>query len=291
MSSPYAEFQKQTLYVVATPIGQLSDFSSRAKEVLASVQTVVAEDTRRARHLLQSLALSVPILSAHLRKEQHAAENVIKQLEAGNSVALISDAGTPGISDPGGIVVRAVLEAGYRVVPIPGACSAIAAWSASGFTETTFLFYGFLPAKTVARQHVLMTLSSYAFPIIFYEAPHRIHAMLQDLFTVLGDRTITVARELTKTYETIRRGSLADLLAWAKEDQNIDRGELVVIIEGAPTVVETQLDEATQACLQEMLTVSSLVSAVGWIQRLTSYPKDVIYKAALSLKEKMIHDE
>jgi 16S rRNA (cytidine1402-2'-O)-methyltransferase len=274
-----------TLYVVALPIGHSDDLTPRARTTLLQVDAIVAEDTRRAKLLAQSLQLKAPILSTHLRDEHRAATTLLERLAQGQSLALISDAGTPAISDPGGWVVQQALEQGYRVIPIPGACAAVVAWSAAGFTETAFLFYGFLPSKKQARRQTLETLKTLAYPIIFYEAPHRIQEMLADSLAILGNRTATVARELTKTYETIQRGSLESLNTWAQNDTNVSRGELIVIVEGlAPESTPDILPAHIVDCLSEMLADNSLVSSVAWIQRLTGLPKDIIYQTALKLK-------
>ena len=274
-----------TLYSVAISIGHHGDITPRAREVLASVHAIVAEDTRRARLLTQALQVSTPILPVHLRNEQQASEQILKRLAQGESLALISDAGTPAISDPGGCVVRHALENHYPVVPIPGACSAIVAWSASGFTETSFLFYGFLPSKKQARCNVLENLKNLTHPTIFYEAPHRIQEMLHDMLSVFGNRTATVARELTKTYETIHRNTLEHLNTWAQTDPTVSRGELVVIVEGLSQQTPDQLPEHALKCLKEMLENNSLVSSVQWLHSLTNLPKDLIYQTALKLKQ------
>jgi 16S rRNA (cytidine1402-2'-O)-methyltransferase len=280
-----------TLFVVATPIGNLQDISQRAQSILSSVYSIVAEDTRHAKHLTQCLGIQTSVLSIHLRNEQAAAERVLTLLKEGHHLALISDAGTPGVSDPGGWVVRAALSEGLSVVPVPGACSATAAWSASGFTETQFLFYGFLPSKSQARRNTLTRLSTHTTPIIFYEAPHRIRDMLNDVFEVFGNRTACIARELTKNYETLSRGELKTLIEYAQNEPNIERGELVVIVEGCPDDTADELDAIALECLQDMLQSNSLVSAVSWVQKLTGLPRDLIYKRALLLKESSLESD
>ncbi len=280
-----------TLFVVATPIGNLQDMSQRAQKVLSEVHSIVAEDTRHAKHLTQCLGIQTSILPIHLRNEHAAAERVITLLKEGHHLALISDAGTPGVSDPGGWVVRTALSENITVVPLPGACSATVAWSASGFTESQFLFYGFLPPKTQARRTVLAELAIHPFPIIFYEAPHRIKEMLNDLFEVLGNRTACITRELTKNYETISRGELKALIDYAQGEPNIERGELVVIVEGCKNEPSEGLDSSALECLEDMLMSNSLVSAVKWVQKLTGLPRDIIYKQALILKNSEGDDE
>ena len=190
------------LYVVATPIGNLGDITLRALEVLKGVDAIAAEDTRHTSGLLSHFGISKKLIAVHQHNEQQSAEALVARLQAGESIALVTDAGTPGISDPGAIVVAAVRAAGFKVVPIPGASAAIAALSASGITQNGFYFVGFLPASGAARRKMLETLKAQTVTLVFYEAPHRIVECVQDLAKILGEaRQITLARELTKTFE------------------------------------------------------------------------------------------
>jgi len=200
-----------TLYVVATPIGNLGDITLRAIETLKTVDAIAAEDTRHTSGLLSHFGLSKKLIAVHEHNEHQSAEKLLLQLQAGENIALVTDAGTPGISDPGAVVVDAVRNAGVKVVPIPGVSAVIAALSASGIVQNGFLFHGFLPASGAARRKVLEALSSQAVTLVFYEAPHRIIESIVDMANVLGStRHITIARELTKTFETIHRCALGE---------------------------------------------------------------------------------
>ena len=223
------------LYVVPTPLGNLADLTRRAEEVLRSVPWVAAEDTRHSGPLLKHIGSSARMLPAHRHNEHEAAARIVERLQAGESVALISDAGTPGISDPGARIVAAVRAAGCQVVPLPGPCAATTALSASGLLDEHFLFYGFLPNKGGQRRQVIEGLCDYPCALVFYEAPHRILETVADLASMLGERTLVIARELTKLFETIHSGPLTATLDWLKEDPNRQRGEFVLIVSGAPT--------------------------------------------------------
>ncbi|MGB9494352.1 MAG: 16S rRNA (cytidine(1402)-2'-O)-methyltransferase [Azonexus sp.] len=223
------------LYVVPTPLGNLADLTRRAEEVLRSVPWVAAEDTRHSGPLLKHIGSSARMLPAHRHNEHEAAARIVERLQAGESVALISDAGTPGISDPGARIVAAVRAAGCQVVPLPGPCAATTALSASGLLDEHFLFYGFLPNKGGQRRQVIEELCDYPCALVFYEAPHRILETVADLASMLGERTLVIARELTKLFETIHSGPLTATLDWLKEDPNRQRGEFVLIVSGAPT--------------------------------------------------------
>lgn len=221
------------LYVVATPIGNLGDISQRAIEVLREVELIAAEDTRHSAHLLQYFDITSPVLAYHDHSDQRAQHRIVSCLQSGGSVALISDAGTPLISDPGYRLVRTVQQLGLRVVPVPGACAAIAALSASGLPTDRFLFEGFLPAKAGTRRNRLQALSRESASLVFYEAPHRVLACLQDMAAVFGgDREVVLARELTKTFETLRCAPLAELVEFVAADSNQQRGEIVLVVAG-----------------------------------------------------------
>ena len=236
MSSP-------RLYVVATPIGNLGDLSPRAQQILAEVDLIAAEDTRHSGKLLQHFNIKANLISVHDHNERQRASLIIDRLAAGESVALVSDAGTPIISDPGFVLVRAVKEAGFEVSPVPGCCAFVAALSASGMPSDRFSFIGFLPAKSGARVKALEALADRQETLIFYESTHRIVDSLKDMAQALGyQRRVCVARELTKTFETIHTDTLGAVIEWMLADANQQRGEFVVIVEGAEPV-ETLLTQ------------------------------------------------
>jgi 16S rRNA (cytidine1402-2'-O)-methyltransferase len=223
-----------TLYVVATPIGNLGDLSTRAKEVLAGVHQIAAEDTRHSRHLLQACGIATPLTSLHEHNETRKSDELIARLQAGESIALISDAGTPLISDPGFELVLAARARGVPVVVVPGPCAAIAALSIAGLPTDRFAFEGFLPAKSSARRAQLESLKDDARTLVFYEAPHRLSEVLRDLRDVLGnERPAAVCRELTKRFETIYTGALDDLTRRAEADADMSRGEIVLVVGGS----------------------------------------------------------
>jgi 16S rRNA (cytidine1402-2'-O)-methyltransferase len=222
------------LYVVATPLGNLADLTRRAEDVLRRVPWVAAEDTRHSGPLLKQLGSPARTLPAHRHNEHEAAARIVDRLKAGEAVALISDAGTPGISDPGARIVAAVRAAGCKVIPLPGPCAATTALSASGLIDEHFLFHGFLPSKAGQRRKVIGELRGHSCALVFYEAPHRILETVADLAAVLGERTLVIARELTKLFESIHSGPLTAALEWLKEDPNRQRGEFVLIVSGAP---------------------------------------------------------
>ena len=221
------------LWVIATPIGNLSDFSARACEVLQQVDEVLAEDTRHSKRLLSEYNISKPVSALHEHNETARIDALVTQMHAGKSFALLSDAGTPLVSDPGYRLVRACGEAELLVSTVPGACAAIAALSVAGLPSDQFHFYGFLPGKANARRQQLQTLDNQQGSLIFYESPRRLIATLEDMFAVFGsDREACLCREMTKQFETIRRLPLQKLLAWVKEDTNQQRGEIVIVVSG-----------------------------------------------------------
>lgn len=222
-----------SLYVVATPIGNLEDLSPRAARLLGEVAVIAAEDTRHTGRLLRHLGLSVPMLSLHEHNEAARVEQLDARLAAGESIALVSDAGTPLISDPGFVLVRELRARGRRIVPVPGACALVAALSAAGLPTDRFTFQGFLPAKGAGRRARLEALATREETLVFYESPHRIRDTLADLATVVGERRLVLARELTKTFETFLDGSAGELLARMEVDPDQARGEFVVMVAGA----------------------------------------------------------
>jgi len=233
-----------TLFVVATPIGNLGDLTPRAREVLGQVAAICAEDTRRTRQLLGHFGIERPLLALHEHNEQAQAALLVERLRGGDSLALVSDAGTPLVSDPGFRLVRAAREAGLRVSPVPGACAAIAALSAAGLPSDRFVFEGFLPAKAGARRERLSRLAGEPRTLVFYESAHRIEASLADMAAAFGpERPAVLARELTKLFETVLDGSLGALQARVAADPDQRRGEFVLLVQGAGEDAEAQVAE------------------------------------------------
>lgn len=272
------------LYVVPTPLGNLQDMSLRAVDVLKAVSWVAAEDTRHSQPLLRHFGSSARLLPAHQHNEEKAAQQVIGKLEAGESVALVSDAGTPAVSDPGARIVARVREAGYKVVPLPGPCAAVTALSASGLDAPHFLFYGFLPTKAGQRQRELEVLASLPYTLVFYEAPHRVLESVAALAEVLGaERSIVFARELTKLFETVHRCPLGQALAWLKEDANRQRGEFVLLVEGAPAGQDDgQGERILKLLLADGLPVKQCAKLAAEI---TGASKNELYQRALALRD------
>lgn len=233
-----------TLYIVATPIGNLGDISARALEVLGSVDAICAEDTRHTRQLLSHFAMERPLLALHQHNEEAQAGQLVARLQSGDSLALVSDAGTPLVSDPGFRLVRAARAAGIRVSPVPGACAAIAALSVAGIASDRFAFEGFLPVKSGARRERLARLAAEPRTLVFYESAHRIDESLADMAAAFGpDRRAVLARELTKLFETVLDGGLSELLARVQADPNQRKGEFVLVVEGVGDEAESQLIE------------------------------------------------
>lgn len=273
------------LYVVATPIGNLADITLRALEVLRAADTIAAEDTRNTRHLLQHHGVTDgKLLALHQHNERAAAERIIGLLQQGQRVVLVTDAGTPAVSDPGAVLVEAVQRAGFRVIPIPGASAAIAALSASGLAAPHFLFYGFLPNKSAARRAALQALAQQTCTLVFYEAPHRIVECTTDLLAVFGpEREIVFARELTKLFEHIHRCKLGEAPSWLDRDPNNQRGEFVVLVSGAAE--QTGLDAATEHTLAVLLAALPLKQAVQLAAQITDASKNALYQRALEIKQ------
>ncbi len=280
---------KCALYVVATPIGNLSDISLRALEVLAHVDVIAAEHVQNSRHLLSyhSIALKhTQLIALHQHNEAAIANKIRAFLAEGKSVALITDAGTPAISDPGAMLVQRVREKAFTVVPVPGANAAVCALSAAGITDPHFLFYGFLPAKSGLRQRELKTLAPLHYTLIFYEAPHRIMESLEDMATILGaQRQLTIARELTKLFETIHTCSLSEATAWIAADMHRQKGEFVLIVSGAPVREKTAVSEHSLHMLQILMTELPLKQAVKLAAEISGENKKALYQLALSMKE------
>ncbi len=277
---------KATLYVVATPIGNLSDITLRALETLRTVDVIAAEDTRVTVRLLDRHGISGKLLAVHEHNERRAAERLVGLLAEGKAVALVTDAGTPGVADPGAQVVAAVREAGYTVVPLPGPNAAVAALSASGFAADRFLFCGFLPARAAERRRTLAELATQTATLVFYEAPHRIVDSVADICSALGgERDIVFARELTKIHETVHRCRLDAAVDWLQADENRRRGEFVLIVAGAPEARqdgEVDVEHVLKILLGEL----PLKQAVALAVRLTGGNRSALYQRALGLKGK-----
>lgn len=274
--------------MVATPIGNLSDITLRAIETLKMVDAIAAEDTRHTSGLLAHLGISKKMIAVHEHNEQQSAEKLLNALQAGEHIALVTDAGTPAVSDPGAIVVDAAHKAGIKVVPVPGVSAVIAALSASGITQNGFLFYGFLPASSAARKKILTELKPQTVSLVFYEAPHRILESIADFTTIFGDaRQIVFARELTKTFETIYRCALGDALNWLNHDANQQRGEFVLLVAPEPAKVEEELDEQSLKTLGLLLAELPLKQAVKLAVEITGKKKNALYEAALKRKQSM----
>lgn len=274
-----------TLYVVATPIGNLGDITLRALETLKQVDAIAAEDTRHTVGLLRHFGISKPLIAVHEHNEQQSAEHLLKRLQAGDSIALVTDAGTPAVSDPGAVVVHAVRAAGVAVVPVPGASAVITALSAAGIAQPGFWFEGFLPASGAQRRKRLEQLKLLPGTVVIYEAPHRIVECMEDMQAVLEvTRMVTIARELTKTFETIHACLLTDAVDWLKSDANQQRGEFVVLMH--PPVVQKQagLDDAVLRILQRLLQELPLKQAVALAIDITGHKKNELYEAALAMK-------
>jgi 16S rRNA (cytidine1402-2'-O)-methyltransferase len=276
-----------TLYVVATPIGNLEDISARALRVLADVALIAAEDTRHSARLMQHFGIATPLAACHEHNERDEGGRFIRRLLAGEDVALISDAGTPLISDPGYHLVKAARAAGIRVVPIPGACALISALSAAGLPSDRFIFEGFLPAKQVARRSRLEHLREEPRTLIFYEAPHRILDALNDLEAVFGpDRPAVLGRELTKTFETLHGLPLAQLRAWVESDSNQQRGECVLVVGGwqAPQGGDAA-DANTLRVLRLLLAELPVKRAAAVAAEITGVKKNLLYQLALQERQ------
>lgn len=274
------------IYIVATPIGNLQDLSPRAIEVLRDVDLIWAEDTRHTRKLLNHFNIDTPAKALHDHNEKQISAQVCNRVLGGETCALVSDAGTPLISDPGFVLVREAHARGIQVSPIPGPSAVIAALSASGLPSDRFVFEGFLPAKSVARKEKLKALQSETGTLIFYESPRRLQETADDMCAILGgERRVVIARELTKLYETIRQMSLNELVQFLVEDENQSRGELVLLVEGnhEPAGEEVMLD--INVLLQELVEQLPVKQAAALAAKLTGKKKNALYEQLLQLKE------
>ncbi|MGL5758049.1 16S rRNA (cytidine(1402)-2'-O)-methyltransferase [Plesiomonas sp.] len=271
-----------TLYIVPTPIGNLDDITQRALKVLQQVDLVAAEDTRHSGLLLQHFGIQARFFALHDHNEQQKAEVLVEKLLQGHSIALISDAGTPLISDPGFHLVRRCREAQISVIPLPGPCAAIAALSASGIASDRFCFEGFLPAKSKGRQDTLRAILEEPRTLIFYESTHRLLDSLQDMVTVLGvDRYVVLARELTKTWETIHGAPVGELLAWVQEDEVRRRGEMVLVVEGAKPAEDDALSSLVIKTLSLLAQDLPLKKAAALTAEIHGVKKNALYRYGL----------
>lgn len=271
------------LYVVATPIGNLGDISSRAVDVLSTVDAVLAEDTRHSTRLLNHLNIKTRILALHDHNERAVVTRMVARLEAGETMALISDAGTPLISDPGYLLVRASRERGIKVAPVPGASALLAALSVCGLPTAKFSFEGFLPAASGARRSTLERLQYEDRTLIFFEAPHRIVDCVRDAADIFGaDREAVVARELTKSFETILSGRLDELLATIVDDENQRKGEFVLLVSGASDQDASWAN--SRQTLELLLAELPVKRAVALAAKITGEKKNRLYRAALEIR-------
>lgn len=272
-----------SLYVVATPLGNLHDITLRALAVLGAVDVIAAEDTRHSQRLLDACGIRTRMVAVHQHNEQAAAGQLVGLLAAGQQVALVTDAGTPAVSDPGARLVARVREAGHPVVPLPGPCAAVAALSVSGFAEAGFRFVGFLPAKSAARCAVLAGLREVPDALVFYEAPHRIVECVADMAQVFGaGREILIAREMTKLHEQIARLPLGEAAAWFAADANRSRGEFVLVLAGAPARIG--LSAEAERILGLLLGELPLKAAARLAADISGESKNALYARALELK-------
>ncbi len=264
------------LYVVSTPIGNLRDITERARSILADVDWIAAEDTRHSGPLVRQLGIDTRLISCHDHNEAQRAPELVARLRGGESGALISDAGTPLVSDPGFRLVRACQDAGVRVVPVPGASALLAALAVAGQPSDRFLFEGFLPAKGAAREQALQRLAAAQLTTIIYEAPHRVLALLEALAPkVSPERQLTLCRELTKRFETVRRAPVAEILDWVRNDSDQQRGELVLVL--APAAESQQLGERDRALAQALLEELPLSRAARILAAHTGLKRQQLY--------------
>ena len=273
-----------SLFIVATPIGNLQDMTPRALEVLSRVGLIAAEDTRHSGRLLQHFGIATPTTACHDHNERDKSARLVERMLAGEDMALISDAGTPLISDPGYHLVRAAREAGVRVCPIPGPCALVAALSAAGLPSDRFAFEGFLPAKASGRRQRLQALAAEPRTWMLYEAPHRLLECLEDMRDILGpDRQVVLARELTKTFETIRGAPVGELVEWVRSDSDQQRGECVLVVEAMPARdEEAGLDPEAERVLDVLLEELPVKQAAALAAKITGQKKNRLYQIALA---------
>ncbi|WP_226702249.1 16S rRNA (cytidine(1402)-2'-O)-methyltransferase [Microbulbifer elongatus] len=273
------------LYIVATPIGNLADMVPRAVEVLQSADLVAAEDTRHSQRLFSHFSIETPLVAYHDHSDDQRTTKILQRLEQGQTVALISDAGTPLISDPGYRLVREARERGIKVVPIPGPCAFVAALSAAGLPSDRFTFEGFLPAKPLAREKALQALAAETRTMVFYEAPHRVLDTLETMRQVFGDtREAVIARELTKAFETIHQLPLAELVEWVRADSNQQRGEIALLVRGAAERKSSELDAEAERVMKLLLAELPPKRAAAVAAEITGVNKKLLYNWSLGQK-------
>src|SRR5574337_1152443 len=277
-----------TLYVVATPIGNLTDISDRARQILSSVNVIAAEDTRHSKKLLMAFGIQTPLIAMHEHNEKIIADDIISRIKQGQSVALISDAGTPLIQDPGFRLVQKAQEEHILISPVPGPCAFVAALSVAGLATDRFVFEGFLPIKKEARLKRMQLLAQEERTIIFYEAPHRIISFIEELEKIIeGQRQIVIARELTKTFETIHKTTVSQLKQWLLADSNQQRGEFVVLLEGAQAKTSDEqakiIDQ--KQVLEILLQELPVKQAASLAAKILHASKNELYQLALELKK------
>ena len=278
-------FKKGSLYIVATPIGNMGDMTERALKTLIDVDVIAVEDTRRSGQLLHNFEISTPMIAVHEHNERQICDSLLERIERGENIALISDAGTPLLSDPGYFLVNQARERGLNVVPIPGVSAVITALSVAGLPTDRFIFEGFLPSKSSARQQKLENLKDDGRTLIFYEAPHRIIEMLKDCQKVFGgQRKVVIARELTKTFETVHGDVLDGLIPWVEADENQKKGEFVVLVQGAETREDTGVDAESERILLILLKDLPVKQAAALAANITGLKKNALYQYALQLK-------
>jgi 16S rRNA (cytidine1402-2'-O)-methyltransferase len=271
--------------VVATPIGNLADITERARQVLSTVDFIAVEDSRHSRSLLNHLQIHKPMVSLHEHNERQRYPALLERIKSGESMALISDAGTPLISDPGYHLVKHARQQGIAVIPIPGACALVAALSVSGLPTDHFRFEGFLPPKQAARRSRLEQLIEQSCTLVFYESSHRIKACIADMVSILGaEREAVLARELTKMYETIIAGTLADIATSLEQDTNQTRGEFVVMIKGLSKSASAGVTEEARMLLQLLLKELPLKTATSVVSKYFNLSKNEVYQTALAIK-------
>lgn len=283
--SSLISIKPSTLYIVATPIGNLGDITLRAIETLKNVDLIAAEDTRHSGLLLQHFAIEGRLYPLHDHNEQQKTEALIEKLKSGLSIALISDAGTPLINDPGYHLVKACYQNQITVVPVPGACAAITALSVSGLPTDRFCYEGFLPAKSKARIDLLTQLKQEPRTVVFYESTHRILDSLQDMLDVYGpEKIVVLAKELTKSWETIIHSPLNDLIEWLKADDNRRKGEFVLIVEGYDKVNQQEIDPDAIKLLNRLQQEIPLKKAAGIVAEIYGLKKNQLYQLGLEQK-------
>ena len=278
-------FKKGSLYIVATPIGNMGDMTERAIKTLSDVDVIAVEDTRRSGQLLHNFEISTPMISVHEHNERQICASLLERIEKGENIALISDAGTPLLSDPGYFLVNQAREMNLNVVPVPGVSAVITALSVAGLPTDRFVFEGFLPAKSSARQQRLAKVKDDSRTLIFYEAPHRIIEMLKDCQQVFGgQRKVVLARELTKTFETIHGDVLDELIPWVEADENQRKGEFVVLVQGAESRDSTEINAEAERILLILLEELPVKQAAALAANITGLKKNALYQYALQLK-------